>query len=116
MKRRRCFPRKRAPSTCREVCSREAALLGGPRRADGISKHEELRDIEGVGVFGRSNPACRQHKARDTTVATDEKRKAAVRLGPVERKLGVAKAPIPPEVDVWERGAQVVNVQLEQIG
>lgn len=79
------------------------------------AKNEELGDIEDGRIVARWRAACGQHKSHDPTAMSDEKWEPTLRLGPVERKLGVTEASIRPQLDGRERLAEVVKVQLEEV-
>jgi hypothetical protein len=73
------------------------------------------RFVQDIGVINRRRAARRQHEAGRLLVRPNQVRKAPVRLGPVEGQLGVAKASVGAERNLGEGGAEIMDVELEQV-
>lgn len=81
-----------------------------------LPENEELFDVEGIWILGQRRSALHQSEAGDTPGNSDEKRNPPIRLRPVERKAAVSESPVRPHFEPLKDIAQVVDVELEEIG
>src|SRR5262245_45584746 len=102
------------PAT-RQAIPQESSRLPADAEAAVAPQHEELLQVEIVRILGRGRATRDEREADDPRAAADQEGEAPAGLLPVERQPVVAEAPIGAGLEE-ERLAQIVDVELEQVG